>query len=136
MLKLHPSPTLRGYDSERSPFCPAPWSHAAIQHPRSNYTAGRPAVPGEVSHPRNLSVYNGHLAEQVARGSAAITSLGVEFGLQPLRVPPCHASWGTLEASRAVLAWGGCILSCWLPLPGCKFLEGQGPFKLTPGSHH
>lgn len=73
---LKPSEAMTG---EKSPFCPAPWSHAAIQHPRSNYTPGWPAPPGEVSHHQNLAACHGHLAEQVARRRVAITHLGLSL---------------------------------------------------------
>lgn len=37
MFKLYPSGALRGYGSGgRSPFCPDPWSHAAVQHTHAN----------------------------------------------------------------------------------------------------
>ncbi|CAN0525018.1 unnamed protein product [Rangifer tarandus platyrhynchus] len=52
MFKLRPSGALRGDESgERSPFCLAPRSHAAFQHPCSNYTPGRPETPGEGTFP-------------------------------------------------------------------------------------
>lgn len=88
---------------------------------------------GGKSPPQSLS-FHGHLAEQVSRRRAAIRSLEVEFVLHPLRVSTCHASQGTLEASPAALLSRGCILSCWLPHLGCKFLEARDLFKLLSGS--
>ena len=126
MLEYHPSGALRGYDSgERGPSCPAPWSHAAVQHPRSNYTPGWPAAPGEVSHHQNLSACNGNLAQQAARRRTAMTSLVFEFGHHPLRVPTCclpgktggfPSSSDVQEAPSFLLGFLLQVASSWRPV--------------------
>lgn len=115
---------LRGYESvARSPFCLGPWSHAAVQHPCSNYPPGRPETPGEVSHPQNLSAVMGISLNNWLEGEQpkefgcwvwSLSSEGVHLSCLP-REPRGFPN------SPIV----GCTLPCRLPPLDGKFLEAR-----------
>lgn len=107
---------------------PPPRSHAALQHPRSNYTPGWPAAPGKVSHHQLLSCW-------VSGWRAAGTSwplglLCVLWG-RPLAMPP-RAPWGRLPP-RSGHQGAATFLVGFLHHLGCKFLKARDLFLTDPG---
>lgn len=110
---------------EGSPCGPAPGSHAALQHPRSNYTPGWPAAPGEVSHHQLPSCWvSGWRAARTSWRLGLVCVLwGRPLAMPPRRLPPKSGHQGAAT-----------FLVGFLLHLGCKFLKARDLFLTDPGS--